>query len=204
MVSGDGELQTLQLNKDFVPFSFSSRGKASAGVVFAGYGITAPEYNYDDYAGVDVKGKFVLVLAHEPQEYDEKSIFDGKVYTDHSQYYSKAANARHHGAAGVILILDRVNHKTSADELEAFGSAAGPADAGILFVQVKEDVVRTVVSKPKAKIFTAIERGIDQDVKPRSFAFKASLKSARTWMSNGWSKRSITFWPGCPARPTST
>ena len=166
-----GETQSLQANKDFVPFSFSARGKASGGVVFAGYGITAPEYNYDDYAGMDVKGKFVLILAHEPQEYDEKSVFDGKVYTDHSQYYSKAANARRHGAAGVILINDLINHKASADELEAFGSAAGPTDAGILFVQVKIQVVEPWF-KAEGKDLMDLERGIDADVKPRSFLLK--------------------------------
>src|SRR6266699_622635 len=130
------DTRTLQPGKDFVPFNFSSHGKATAGVVFAGYGITAPEYNYDDYAGVEARGKFVLVLAHEPQEYDDKSVFNGKVYTDHAQYYSKAANARRHGAAGVILVADRINHKTGPEELETFGKATGPTDAGILFVQV--------------------------------------------------------------------
>jgi Peptidase family M28/PDZ domain/PA domain len=165
------DIQSLQFKKDFVPFSFSSRGKADAGVVFAGYGITAPEYNYDDYAGIDVKGKIVLVLAHEPQEFDEKSVFDGKVYTDHSQYYSKAANARRHGAAGVLLINDRINHKTSSDDLTAFGSAAGPTDGGILFVQVKEQVVEPWF-KAAGKDLMELERGIDSDVKPRSFTFK--------------------------------
>ena len=169
--SAGGETQSLQTNKDFVPFSFSSRGKASGGVVFAGYGITAPEYNYDDYAGTDVKGKFVLVLAHEPQEYDEKSVFEGKIYTDNAQYYSKAANARRHGAAGVILINDRINHKTSTDELEAFGSAAGPTDAGILFVQVKEQLVEPWF-KAAGKDLMELEQGIDTDLKPRSFALK--------------------------------
>ena len=42
-------------------------GKFSGAVIFAGYGITAPEYHYDDYAGIDVKGKIVVVLRHEPQ-----------------------------------------------------------------------------------------------------------------------------------------
>ncbi len=166
-----GEQQSLQYNKDFVPFSFSSHGKASAGVVFAGYGITAPEYNYDDYAGIDVKGKFVLVLAHEPQEYNENSIFDGKIYTDHSQYYSKAANARRHGAVGVIVINDRINHKTTAEELEAFGKDAGPTDAGILFAQVKEQSVEPWF-RAAGKNLMDLEKGIDEDVKPRSFAFK--------------------------------
>ena len=154
-----------------MPFNFSARGKAAAKVVFAGYGITAPEYNYDDYAGVDVKGKLVVVLAHEPQEYDEKSIFAGKVYTDHAQYYSKAANARRHGAAGVILVNDRVNHKTSADELEPFGKTTGPNDAGILFVQVREDVVEGWF-RAAGKNLMQTESGIDADVKPRSFELR--------------------------------
>src|ERR1700733_11094194 len=158
-----GEQQSLQYNKDFVPFSFSAHGKASAGVVFAGYGITAPEYNYDDYAGVDVKGKFVLVLANEPQEYGEKSVFDGKIYTDPSQFYSKAANARRHGAAGVIVVNDRINHKTSAEQLEAFGNTAGPTDAGILFVEVKEQSVEPWF-RAAGKDLMEIEKGIDEDV----------------------------------------
>ena len=79
-------------------------------MVFAGYGITAPEYHYDDYAGLDVKGKIVVVLRHEPQESDDKSPFEGKILTRHAQFANKAANARMHGAAGVILIQDRANH----------------------------------------------------------------------------------------------
>ena len=167
----DFNAQSLQVSKEYVPINFSSHGKAAGGVVFAGYGITAPEYNYDDYAGIDVHGKFVVVLQHEPQEFDEKSVFDGKVYTDHSQTYSKAANARKHGAAGVILVWDRVNHTTVSDkeELEAFGGTVGPTDAGILFVQVKENVVESWL-RGAGKDLMEIERGINADVKPRSFA----------------------------------
>ena len=79
------QVESLNTVTEFIPFNFSARGKATGGLVFAGYGITAPEYNYDDYAGIDVHGKFVIVLAHEPQEFSEKSVFDGKVYTDHAQ-----------------------------------------------------------------------------------------------------------------------
>ena len=163
-----GESATLQLNKDFVPFNFSASGKASGQVVFAGYGITAPEYNYDDYAGMDVRGKFVLVLAHEPQEYDEKSVFEGKVYTDHAQAYSKAANARRHGARGVILVLDRVNHKDDSDKLDAFGGADGPTDAGIPFVQITEAVAEPWI-RAAGKDLAATEAAINLDLKPRSF-----------------------------------
>ena len=94
----NGRVTTLRLPEDFVPFNYSSTAKLSGAVVFAGYGITAPEYHYDDYAGLDVKGKFVLVMRHEPQENDEHSIFAGKMLTPHAQFVNKAANAKMHGA----------------------------------------------------------------------------------------------------------
>lgn len=171
-VTEEGKTEPLQLAKEFIPINFSARGKASGGVVFAGYGITAPEYNYDDYAGLDVHGKFVIVLEHEPQEFDEKSVFAGKIYTTHSETYSKAANARKHGAAGVILVYDSVNHAAQKDEkeaLEAFGGTSGPTDAQILFVQVRESDVESWV-KAAGKDLTQVENEINADLTPRSFA----------------------------------
>src|SRR5436309_2435389 len=71
----------LRINEDFVPIRFSSSAEVEGPVVFAGYGITAPELNYDDYQGVDVTGKVVIVLRHQPQEADPKSPFAS---TEHS------------------------------------------------------------------------------------------------------------------------
>src|SRR5581483_3956333 len=59
---------------DFQPFSFSSSGSITAPVVFAGYGITNPDHHYDDYAGIDVTGKLVLILRHDPKEGNEMSV----------------------------------------------------------------------------------------------------------------------------------
>src|SRR5579863_9807295 len=64
--------ETLREGQDFVPFTFSTNGKFHGQVVFAGYGITAKEHNYDDYVGIDAKDKLVLILRHEPQEHNEK------------------------------------------------------------------------------------------------------------------------------------
>ena len=169
-----GKLVTLR-SGDFVPFNFSQTGKLTGTVVFAGYGITAPEYNYDDYAGLDVKGKIVLVLRHEPQEADPNSVFEGRTYTQHAQFASKATNAKMHGAAGVMLVMDRANHPGAADELEKFGVTAGPSNAGIPFVEVKEDRVDqwfADAGKPLAEIQAAI----DKDLKPQSFAFPDTIK----------------------------
>src|ERR1700681_2346073 len=112
--------KALRFQQEFVPLNLSSAGKVSGEVVFAGYGITAPEYNYDDYAGLDAKDKIVLVLRHEPQEFDDKSVFEGKVYTAHSQIFSKAANAKMHGAKALLMVNDVAAHPDDGDKLEKF------------------------------------------------------------------------------------
>ena len=108
--SNGSEKQTLKSQQDFIPLNLSSAGKVTGDVVFAGYGITAPEYNYDDYAGLDAKDKIVLVLRHEPQEFDDKSVFEGKVNTAHSEIVNKAVNAKMHGAKAVLLVNDVAAH----------------------------------------------------------------------------------------------
>lgn len=173
--SDGGKTTTLKFEDDFIPFNFSSRAKVSGHVVFVGYGITAREYNYDDYSGVDVKGKLALVLRHEPQEFDEKSVFAGKVYTEHSQFFSKVINAKNHGAIGVILINDRANHRGESDQLESFGKTAGPTDGGIPFVQIKAEVAERWIASA-GKNLEDIETEIDKDLKPRSFALPDTLQ----------------------------
>jgi len=167
--------KSIKFQKDFVPLNLSIAGHVTGDVVFCGFGITAPEYNYDDYAGVDVKGKIVLLMRHEPQEFDEKSIFDGKIYTVHSQIFSKAVNAKMHGAKAVILVNDVGAHSTDADELEKFGGTAGPANAGIEFLQVRAETVDKWLEK-SGKDLRTIETEIDKDLKPRSFALPATLQ----------------------------
>lgn len=173
--SGIGKPLSLKLQQDFVPFNFSARGKFEGGVVFAGYGITAPEYNYDDYAGLDANGKFVVVLRHEPQEFDDKSVFAGKVYTQHAQFFSKASNAKAHGALGVILLNDLAAHSNDGDALEVFGATEGPSDAGLPFVQIKATDAEPWF-RAAGRNLEEIETGIDKDLKPRSFTFPASLQ----------------------------
>ncbi len=75
-------------------------------VVFAGFGITAPELDYDDYKGIDARGKVVLIFDHEPQENDASSRFNGKGNTLHAGPYFKTLNAQRHGAIGVIVVSE--------------------------------------------------------------------------------------------------
>jgi len=103
----------LTLDQDFTPLAAGGSGKFDAPLVFAGYGITAQSLKrgdeaitYDDYAGVDVRGKVVIVLRKEPQQNDPASPFDGTQTTPYSLFVRKLTNAREHGASAVILVND--------------------------------------------------------------------------------------------------
>jgi aminopeptidase YwaD len=175
----EGKTIALKTGEEFIPFNFSSKGKLAGSVVFAGYGITAPEYNYDDYAGLDVQDKLVLILRHEPQEFDEHSVFAGKVYTEHAQFFSKAVNAKMHGARGVILISDAFNHRSESEQMEKFGRTAGPTDAGIPFVQIKAEVGMRWIAGA-GKNLDDIGAAIDKELKPQSFALPDSIQVHET------------------------
>ena len=96
-------------------------------VVFAGYGITAPELGYDDYAGVDVRGKAVLIFDHEPQEDDPKSIFHGTGFTLHANTWTKARTAEQHGAAAVLVATEPINSHRAAGRVPDRANAAPQA-----------------------------------------------------------------------------
>ncbi len=166
--SDSGQRKTLKEAQDFDPFSFSTNGRYAGGVIFVGYGITAKEYNYDDYAGLDVNGKIVLILRHEPQEHDDRSVFAGKKLTTHSEFITKMENAKSHGARGVILIND-VDAHSGPDKLEKFGLVDGPRDAGIFFVQMKASTAEQWLAE-EGQDLKQITAGIDRDLKPHSFA----------------------------------
>ncbi len=157
----------LHVAKDYLPRVFSSTGDVSAPLVFAGYGITATEYNYDDYADLDVKGKVVVVLRYEPQDNDEKSVFLGRERTRYASIETKATNAKMHGAAALILI-----DNSDRDKLDPFGNQSGAMAVGIPVLQVKTNLVTKWFDDSGHPIDTLV-KDIDVGLKPQSFPFAA-------------------------------
>jgi hypothetical protein len=174
-----GSGKALTVKQDFVPFSFSQSVTLEAPLMFVGYGITAPEYHYDDYRGIDVKGGIVLVLRHEPQENDEKSIFAGKQFTVHAGIVNKAINARNHGAAAMILVNDTGNHPGKADELIGFEELAGPEKMKMAALQVKAAIVDEWL-KPSGHTLDQLRQAIDKDFSSHSFALDPALQLSLT------------------------
>ncbi len=157
--------QTLKIDQDFIPILFSNTAEFDGPLIFAGYGITAPEYKYDDYSGIDAKDKIVVVLDHEPQEDDPKSIFLGKDYTAHSSFTNKAINARMHGAKGVVFITEPSH---DMDDLGPTERQVEEGDMGIPAVHVKRDFVMKAF-QARGKDLAALQKEIDKDLTPQSF-----------------------------------
>lgn len=93
--------KAYRLEDDFFPGGTADSGTLTAEVVFAGYGITAPEIGYDDYAGLNVKGKIVLLEPEVPVSAGEQPA-EFKKWRPYSFHDYKMQNARDHGAAGVL------------------------------------------------------------------------------------------------------
>jgi hypothetical protein len=169
------QLGDLQFSTDFTPLSFSSNGEVNAAIVFAGYGITAPEFHYDDYQGIDVKDKVVLLLRYEPKVFrKDAGGRDRQYYTHHASLVSKAINARNHGAKAVVLVNGYADPKQQ-DTLIRFGTVSGPENVGVLMLQAKNSKA-DVWLKSAGKSLEEIQRQMLEKSAPMSFALAENIR----------------------------
>lgn len=105
IVPASGPPVTLKVLDDYVAYDQTQQPQSDidAPIVFVGYGVHAPEYNWDDYKDADVKGKVLLVLVNEPPS-DDPKFFKGKALTYYGRWTYKYEEAARRGAVGVMLI----------------------------------------------------------------------------------------------------
>ena len=127
----DALRQELSLRQDFLPLSLSGSGAFALPLVFVGYGITAPDVAYDDYAGLDVTGKAVLILRHEPRPLQRHGHVPAGESSPQAHLSSKVANAVRHGAAAVIFCTDYQALQPRVPTGGAGQSAADRRPAGV-------------------------------------------------------------------------
>jgi Zn-dependent M28 family amino/carboxypeptidase len=151
----------------------------TAPVVFAGYGITAPELGYDDYKGIDAKGKIVFVFDHEPQEDNPRSIFNGTGNTRYATTRVKLLNAQAHGAVALVVVAEpNRKHLTNAERAAKIGGSITravplPAQAiaddevDIPSVQILDAVAAQLFST-SGTTGSALQTAIDKDLTAQS------------------------------------
>ncbi len=162
----------LSVREDWIPFGFSESGSVGeVEIVFAGYGITAPEKFYDDYAGVDARGKAVLILRYEPGNRDSASAFDGTRLTSFADFRWKSWNAQNHGAVAVIFATGPADVADStSDTLFPLARDAGHASVGsatIPVVQVRSAWAESLFAW-EGESLRAAQTAIDTAGKPLS------------------------------------
>lgn len=140
-------------------------------LVFAGYGLSVPSLRYDDYAGVDVAGKAVLIFSHEPQEHDPNSRFNGARPVPQSTLQSKAAVARGRGAVALLVVSDPT-HPTDEANYALFGLDPDAEDVGIPVLRVRRDEMRPLLDEWRLE---SLARLIDGDLVPRSRPLDATV-----------------------------
>ncbi len=138
---------------DFIPGSTSGNGEITAEAIYVGYGITAPELGYDDYKGMNVKGKIVIMESEAPVGTSHEDFLKWRDYTFH-QY--KLLNAVKHGAAGMLY---------------NYGPISNPNNAyveGFIYSHISKNVMKDVFAGTGKKP-DDIKNLIREKLKPHSF-----------------------------------
>ena len=180
----------LKPGDDFTSLTLSVISPIALPVVFAGYGITAPELGYDDYAGLNVAGKAVIVLRHEPQASNPESVFNGVENSDYAFVRPKIDNAVKHGAAMLILCTDAAAlapadgaSEPPVDELLRVELEESSLRESIPVVHCRRDVIESLLSSAGGESLAEIESQIDATLQPRSRELPRTHLTGRVGLS---------------------
>jgi len=156
---------------DFIPLSFSASSQLSARTVFACYGfdIDQDSLKWNDYSGLDVKGKWVLILRSDPEMEKSSSAF-----IPFEQERSKVLNAKDKGAAGVIFISP--TELESRDKLMTLQYDKTAGDAGIPVFHITRALADKIIVS-SGKTIEQIEKSCKLDKKPVSFELPVTINA---------------------------
>jgi len=167
-----GGRKAMTLDSDFRPLGFSASRPAKASLVFVGYGISAPDKPYDDYAGVDVKDKVVLMLRYAPDGSNSQSGFQ-----KYTALHNKARVAGEKGAAGMIMVTGPADDPD--DGLIKLGIDQGAGSSGIPAVSMKREAVDLLLAT-SGWTLKALQDTIRSAHVPRSFALPRATVDMET------------------------
>jgi len=182
----------------------------TAPLAFAGFGITAPGLGYDDYKGLAVAGKVVLVFEHEPQENDPHSRFGGTGNTRYATNRVKALNAQAHGALALLVVAEpNRKHPSNLERVNRIGGSAKrvpPLPGQALVGDELHIPVLTVSDAVAAQLLAnagltpqALQAAIDKDLTPQSRPLAnttVSLHLENTARARGVSANVVALLPG--------
>ncbi len=156
--------------KDFTPLAFSKNALLNTKIVFAGYGLTVKtdSLDWDDYKGIDVKGKWVMMLKGHPELSNNESKFN-----DYADERTKVLAAEDKGASGVIFITPVEMDKE--DVLMPLNYDKSPSQANVPVVNITRILADTILSLSKKEKIEDLEKKINKTKKSISFMIYEQL-----------------------------
>jgi hypothetical protein len=171
----DNTVWKLELGKDYRGFYTPDQKVVEAPIVFVGYGISAPDFGYDDYADIDVEGKFVLLIRREPQQDNKDSVFNGDQVTAHSYFNTKIKQAFDRKAAGILLVNDPFTVRKDKRDAFAPQGSVNLSQRKLAFVHLSQSAANQLLEKAPIKAndtnltsVDSIESHINNQLKPIS------------------------------------
>lgn len=160
--------------EDWTPLGSSSSGAFEGELAFAGYGLSAPSLGYDDFAGLELRGKVALMLRYEPQERDPGAPFDGARPSRYSALRYKVLQARERGAVAVVFVTGPLQDE-GKDKLPALKSDGPESAAGLPVLQLRTSAAVRLLARAGIDL-AAFQRDVDRDLRPRSRATGLRLR----------------------------
>jgi hypothetical protein len=147
----------LKAGEDFLPLLFTDSGDTTASLVFAGWGISAPALGYDDYAGIEPAGRFVLCIRGTPDK-------DNEAFEEYDQHRSRMKAAKERGALGIIYLYEEPNGHPNGDWIEGF-----------LPAMISEKIADSLFAE-KGLTIAHLKEGLQQSKKPNSFNLSSNIR----------------------------
>ncbi len=185
-ISFSGLKGRWRLHKDWVTLPFTKASELEGPLAFAGYGIEAPDYEYNDYADFDAEGKVLLILRHEPLDEDEEAEFGGSETSSHAWFRTKANAAAAHGAVGLLLV-NPPNRAPDADELDEFDASRSRRNYKVPLVQISRQLANALLRAADMPDLATLTDKLDSDRKPLS----ADLKDLSVAIATGIELRPV-------------
>lgn len=173
----DGLPTVPRVGVDWIPLPFSAMDSASGPVAFAGYGIKADEFGWNDYAEFDATGKILLILRFEPRADDDEADFGGARPSRFSEFRSKAATAARRGAKA-LLIVDPPGHARSSGNLFRFSDELSRRTFDIPVAHVSAALAEAILEKAGAEPLATLVERLEKEGKPltRDLGLDVSLR----------------------------
>lgn len=156
--AGSARNRKLGFPEEYYPGSNSATGIVTGEVVYAGFGISAPELGYDDYAGLDVKGKIVLLESGTPYSRDDSVMLKWEPYSYHRYKFQHAMEM---GAAGLLYVGLTANPNTTWTD-------------GFVYAHISEAIADDILSE-KGISYSGLKAGIAKKMEPGSFPLRRKV-----------------------------